>query len=53
MLSIHKSLQSLPFLFSFRLYIKYLSFNLSIPSLEYLGLELRLHNSFYGTDRNT
>jgi hypothetical protein len=40
------SLQSLLLLFSFRIYFQYLSFNLSIPSLEYLGLELRVHNSF-------
>jgi hypothetical protein len=47
------SLQSLPLLFSFYIYIKYLSFNLSIPSVEYLGLEPRLHKSFCGRDRNT
>jgi hypothetical protein len=33
---VHESLQYLPLLFSFRIYIKYLCFNLSIPSLEYL-----------------
>jgi hypothetical protein len=30
-----------------------LGFNLTIPSLEYLGLELRLQNSFCGRDSNT
>jgi hypothetical protein len=43
---VHESSESLPLLFSFRIYIKYLSFNLSIISLDYLGLEIRLHNSF-------
>jgi hypothetical protein len=44
---VHESFQSLPLLFRFLIYFKYLSFSLSIPSLEYLELELRLQNSFY------
>jgi hypothetical protein len=34
------------FVFSFRIYIPYLSCALYYSSLEYLGIELKLHNSF-------